>query len=57
MDLINHLEAAKLLGIPEIAIGQCVFDGKLMNIGDFCFDRSDVMRLKTSNSEYLKTLK
>lgn len=57
MELINQDEAAKLLDIPELAIGQCIFDGKLRFISGYKFDKNAVISLKNKQSEYLNNLK
>ncbi len=57
MDLIDHQEAAKILGILEIAIRQCLLDGKIRLKKGFSFDKRDVITLKTDHSEYLNRLK
>lgn len=57
MSYINHNEAAKILEIPEIAIGQCMFDGKLTPKHGLDFDSNDVNELKKNQPDYLESLK
>lgn len=57
MELVNSKEAAKLLDIPELALGQCLFEEKLKFVSGFRFNKDDVMTLKTNQTKYLKPLK
>lgn len=57
MELINSLEAAEILEIPEIAIGQCLLDKKIKPVSGFHFDKNEVVKLKYSDIDYLNSLK
>jgi len=57
MELVNSQEAAEMLDVPDLAIGQCLLDGKLEPVSGFDFDKEDVLKLKESESKYLNSLK
>jgi len=57
MDNIDSKKAAELLDIPEIALGQCMFDGKIAPRNGFNFSMIDIEHLINNESEYLESLK
>jgi len=57
MEFIDHKEAAELLDIPELAIGQCLLDGKLIPKKGFVFNKEDVLDLKDKEQAYIKGLR
>jgi hypothetical protein len=55
--VVTAAEASEILGIPLLAIGQLMFEGKLFNVpgnghsGDIFFTELSVMALKETNLE------
>jgi hypothetical protein len=57
MNNIDSKKAAEILDIPEIALGQCMFDGKIAPRNGFNFSMIDIEHLINNESEYLESLK
>ncbi len=49
-DLISSDEAAKILGVPLLEIGELVFSGKLRLVNGFYLRRTEVEGFKEKNS-------
>ncbi len=49
-DLISSEEAAKILGVPLLEIGELVFTGKLHLVDGFYLQRSEVEDFKKKKS-------
>lgn len=55
--LMSSQTVSELLGIPLVAVGQIVFDGRLVMVEFDQFLRSDVERLAQNEQDYVASLR
>lgn len=56
-NILTFEEAAKRLDIPPLAIGQLIFDRKLIPVGTDEIHSADIEDLRTTEETYLQTLR
>lgn len=57
MKMITVDQAANILDVPMLAMGQIIFDGKLKNFSGLDFSEAEVLELREQQPEYLQTLR
>lgn len=50
-------QAANILDVPLLAMGQIVFDGKLSMVNTMHFDEAEVLALRENEPAYLESLR
>ncbi len=56
-DTMNSDQVAQYLNIPLVAVGQIVFDGRLVMKSFDQFQRSDVEQLSNKSQQYIDSLR
>jgi len=57
MKFVDTEQAAKILDVPLLAMGQIIFDMKLNMVNMFSFDEAEVLALRENEPQYLETLR